>query len=252
VQFHSNATSPERNPFHFEAEPLLATFFAGKGDPTARAHHAVPRYPGFALESANGESRTARESSGRGHLAVGDYFSSRNAGDDLPQERKSRHPRARPRGPWPVPKDQRTCGIQAISRVQTVDISTGAWLGGSKSMKMPRPSPKAARLLADLCESDPRFEMKKMFGQPAAFVRGRICFGTFGPDFFVRLASNDCERALALPGARPFEPMAGRPMKGYIVLPPAILRDPAKTRKWIDSAAKFTLTLPPKTSKKDR
>ena len=131
-------------------------------------------------------------------------------------------------------------------------MSTGAWLGGPKLMRMPQPSPRAARLLANLCEGDPRFEVRKMFGQPAAFVRGRICFGTFGPDFFVRLASSDCERALALPGARPFEPMAGRPMRGYVVLPPAILKDPAKTQKWIDSAAEFVATLPPKPSKKDR
>jgi len=120
------------------------------------------------------------------------------------------------------------------------------------SMKMPKPSPEAARLLANLCQDDARFEVKKVFGHPAAFVGGNMCFGTFGPDFFVRLASRDCESALALPGARPFEPMAGRPMKGYVVLPATVLNNPTQTRHWIETAARFASSLPPKKAKKGR
>jgi TfoX-like protein len=113
-------------------------------------------------------------------------------------------------------------------------------------MKMPAPSPSAVRLLESLVDGDPRFEVRKVFGQPAAFVRGNMCLGVFGPDVFARLGEVDLVRARKIPGARPFEPMAGRPMRGYLVLPSSTWEDRTTGRDWVERAVKHVLSLPPK------
>lgn len=113
-------------------------------------------------------------------------------------------------------------------------------------MKMPSPSPDAVRLLESLVEGDDRFLVKKVFGQPAAFVCGNMCLGVFGPDVFARLGEADRTQAQQIPGVRPFEPMPGRPMTGYLVLPRTIWNDRKRRRDWVERAVKYTMSLPPK------
>ena len=85
-----------------------------------------------------------------------------------------------------------------------------------------------------------------MFGQPAAFANGNMCAGTFGSDLFVRLSTKDVETLSRVPGVRPFEPMPGRPMRQYLVLPPALLGKPARAREWVERSIEYALSLPPK------
>ena len=62
-----------------------------------------------------------------------------------------------------------------------------------------------------------------MFGYPAIFVGGNMCAGLFQDRMFARLPAPDAE---ALPGGvQPFEPMPGRPMKGYALIPDEVLAD---------------------------
>ena len=113
-------------------------------------------------------------------------------------------------------------------------------------MKMPRASPGAAKRLETLLAGDSRVEVRKMFGQPAAFVNGNMCAGTFGDDVFVRLDEKDVRALSKVRGVRHFEPMPGRPMKHYLVLPPALLKDRDQARKWVASSIEYVLSLPPK------
>ena len=70
-------------------------------------------------------------------------------------------------------------------------------------------------------------QRKPMFGYPALFLRGNMFAGTFGPKIVVRLG--EAERAKAARGgATPFEPMPGRAMKEYVVLPAAAKTPAAK------------------------
>jgi TfoX/Sxy family transcriptional regulator of competence genes len=119
-------------------------------------------------------------------------------------------------------------------------------------MKMPSPTPDAVRLLEGLVEGDDRLEVRKLFGQPAAFVRGNLCLGVFGGDVFARLSEADRARAQKLRGVRPFEPMPGRPMSGYLVLPKDTWKSPKARRDWVERAVQHTLTLPPKKSARVR
>lgn len=113
-------------------------------------------------------------------------------------------------------------------------------------MKMPTPSMEAARRLDKLLAGDHRVQVRKMFGQPAAFANGNMCVGAFGKDLFVRLGEADVRILSKVPGVRHFEPMPGRSMKQYLVLPPALLRKPAEARKWVARSIEYALTLPPK------
>ena len=109
---------------------------------------------------------------------------------------------------------------------------------------------KAPQGLVDLFEEslpdDPRIQRRKMFGYPSIFVGGNMCAGLFGERMFARLAPSDVDQ---LAEAKPFEPMAGRPMRGYVVVPDDVLADEAELAALIAKAVAFTASLPAKEKK---
>ena len=113
-------------------------------------------------------------------------------------------------------------------------------------MKLRPPSASATRRLAELTPSEPRVTVRKMFGQPAAFVNGNLFFGVFGADLFVRLSATGEANARKIEGSRPFEPMAGRPMRGYVILPESVWSRPPVARRWVARALEHAAQLPPK------
>jgi TfoX/Sxy family transcriptional regulator of competence genes len=103
-------------------------------------------------------------------------------------------------------------------------------------------------LFAEALPNDPRIERRKMFGYPAAFVNGHMMAGCFQDGMFARLSPSDmAERAAA--GWKPFEPMAGRPMKDYLGLPQEVLEDEAATAAILAKALSWTAAMPPKEKK---
>jgi TfoX/Sxy family transcriptional regulator of competence genes len=94
----------------------------------------------------------------------------------------------------------------------------------------------------------PEAPVRKMFGYPAAFVNGNMATGLHEANWFVRLPG-DAEAELRAAGGRPFEPMAGRPMRGYTVLPPSIVADEAALTAWVGRVVAYVATLPPKAAK---
>jgi hypothetical protein len=109
---------------------------------------------------------------------------------------------------------------------------------------------RSPQALIDLFEEslpdDAHVERRKMFGYPCIFVGRHMCAGLHQSAMFARLSPAD---AAALPGARPFEPMPGRPMAGYVLMPDAVLADEAALAALIAKAVAFTATLPPKEKK---
>jgi hypothetical protein len=92
----------------------------------------------------------------------------------------------------------------------------------------------------------PELGPRKMFGYPAAFVGGHLTTALHEDRWIVRLPADARAELLAVEGAVPFEPMPGRPMKEYVVLPPSVSGDPAAVAGWVDRAIAFVRTLPPK------
>jgi len=116
-------------------------------------------------------------------------------------------------------------------------------------MKMPKTAPEPLELFRKLVEGDARLAVKKVFGHPTAFVNGNMSFGVFGSDLFFRLSDADQKLAVQIPGTRPFEPMPGRPMRGYLVLPSPVLKKVPEARRWVERSVRHALSLPPKGTK---
>jgi hypothetical protein len=92
-----------------------------------------------------------------------------------------------------------------------------------------------------------------MFGQVAGFVRGQMTGGTFGDEVNMRLSEADrrefVERYGAA-GARVFEPMEGRPMKEFVVVPAAVRADAEALVGWMERSVAYTAGLPAKAKKR--
>jgi TfoX/Sxy family transcriptional regulator of competence genes len=98
-------------------------------------------------------------------------------------------------------------------------------------------------------------EKRKMFGHPVHFINGNMFAGVFGDDIFIRLREDDKRRLLAENDeVSMFEPIAGRPMREYVVLPESIHGDSQELNQWLERSFRFVRSLPPKEKKvgKDR
>lgn len=95
----------------------------------------------------------------------------------------------------------------------------------------------------------PIAQRRPMFGYPSLTVGGNMVTSLFRSSWVVRLGREELAEVLALDGASPFEPMPGRPMTGYAVLPPAVVADDAALRRWVEHAIAFGASLPAKTPK---
>jgi TfoX/Sxy family transcriptional regulator of competence genes len=86
---------------------------------------------------------------------------------------------------------------------------------------------------------------RQMFGYPAAFTKTQMFASLFQDKMILRLSSADRE-TLGREGARPFEPMPGRPMREYVVVPEVIRDSPSRLGKWLVKAQGYAASLPPK------
>ena len=87
-------------------------------------------------------------------------------------------------------------------------------------------------------------EEKKMFGGYCWMLHGNMLCGVEVGRFMFRVGKDLEAEALARPGARPMD-ITGRPMKGFVWVS-ADEALAAGLRSWIDLAAKYVRTLPPK------
>ena len=109
------------------------------------------------------------------------------------------------------------------------------------------PSPLAlAETFAACLPDQPAVVRRKMFGWPSAAIGGHMFASLHREAIVVRLPPAEMADLLALPGARPFEPMPGRAMTGYGVLPPELNADRPAVRDWIERAYRAAAALPPK------
>ena len=90
-----------------------------------------------------------------------------------------------------------------------------------------------------------------MFGYPAGFMGGNMVTGLHQESWIVRLG--EAERSpLAEQGWQTFSPMRGRPMREYVALPAAVAADPEAARSWVERAAAYGRSLPPKPPRTSR
>jgi TfoX/Sxy family transcriptional regulator of competence genes len=119
---------------------------------------------------------------------------------------------------------------------------------GSEMPKMPKPGEETKEFFRSVVPDAPDVTVRPMFGNLAAFVNGNMFTGLFGDGLFVRLSQAD-RAELETAGGDPFEPMPGRPMTGYTMLPGAWQRDHTRASGWTERALAFARGLPPKQPK---
>ncbi|HYH27384.1 MAG TPA: TfoX/Sxy family protein [Actinomycetota bacterium] len=115
--------------------------------------------------------------------------------------------------------------------------------------KMPKTAQASKEMFAELVPEHPRVATRAMFGGIAAFANGNMFSGFHGDDLFLRLPE-DAREELSAAGGSPFEPMPGRPMGEYVVVPRAWRDEPARLEEWFQRSMDWALTLPPKQPKK--
>lgn len=96
----------------------------------------------------------------------------------------------------------------------------------------------------------PGVTQRKMFGYPAAFVNGYLFAGLFENRLILKLPAEPRSELLKLPGAARFEPVPGRTMGEFVVVPPSFARNRARLKPWLESAYAYVKSFPPKTRKK--
>jgi TfoX/Sxy family transcriptional regulator of competence genes len=112
---------------------------------------------------------------------------------------------------------------------------------------MPRPTAEDLAAFDALLPDHPEVTRRPMFGNAAGFARGQMFLCLFGSAIAVRLDDAGRSELLSHPGAAPFVPIEGRPMKEYVVLPPDWTRDQRDT--WVERSLAYALSLPPKPAK---
>ena len=86
---------------------------------------------------------------------------------------------------------------------------------------------------------------KKMFGGLAFLINGNMSVGVHGNELIVRIAPEATDAALKEPGTRIFD-ITGRPMKGWLLVGGAGVKDPPSLTKWIRRGVDYASSLPKK------
>jgi TfoX/Sxy family transcriptional regulator of competence genes len=103
---------------------------------------------------------------------------------------------------------------------------------------------RLAARVRNLLAGDPALSERKMFGGLAFMLAGNMCCGIVDERLMLRIGADLAEQALERPHVQPMD-FTGRPMTGMVYVAPEGLRGKA-LRPWVEQAAGFARTLPPK------
>ncbi len=115
-------------------------------------------------------------------------------------------------------------------------------------MKMPKPSEAAKEKFSAIVPAEPAITLRPMFGNLAAFVNGNMFTGLFGEGLFVRLPDAEAD-AVIKKGGKPFEPVAGHRMGGYVMVWSDWQKRPDSVKPLIGRALTLTKAMPAKAKK---
>ena len=86
------------------------------------------------------------------------------------------------------------------------------------------------QVLAELQLRQSGIVSKKMFGSPSLMIGGKPFAGLRGEEMIFKLDGEAHAMAIALEGAKAFDPMGGRPMKAWVQV------EPEHSELWLDLA----------------
>jgi TfoX/Sxy family transcriptional regulator of competence genes len=115
-------------------------------------------------------------------------------------------------------------------------------------MKFEKADPEAVSMFDAIAPgAEVGVEKRKMFGYPCRFLNGNMFMGLHNNNMILRLSEKDRATFLKV-GGKVFEPVPGRVMREYMVVPNEMikLRD---VKVWIEKSLAFASSLPPKKKK---
>jgi TfoX/Sxy family transcriptional regulator of competence genes len=119
-------------------------------------------------------------------------------------------------------------------------------------MAWKKPSEELSQFLDERMASF-NVKKKKMFGCPVYFANDNMISGVFENDIFIRLSEQERKKISSESDeVMPFEPVKGRIMKEYVVLPDSLYNDPEKFYELLRSSYEYVSTLPSKQKKKKK
>jgi len=115
--------------------------------------------------------------------------------------------------------------------------------------KMPKSPPELVARFDAVTADFPEATRRLTFGYPCLYVGGNMVSGLFASRWHVKLGPEERQALEAIPGAAPFEPMPGRPMTGFTLMPRSVVDDDDEIHAWVGRAVRYGTTLPPKAPK---
>jgi len=117
-------------------------------------------------------------------------------------------------------------------------------------MKKWKPAPREAVAAFETATFGlPAAEPRKMFSYSCVFAKGNMFAGLHEAGMVLRLPEEQREEFLRLKDAKQFEPMPGRVMREYVVVPKVLLESPERLRAWVEKALAYVSSLPAKPKK---
>ena len=117
-------------------------------------------------------------------------------------------------------------------------------------MQFPKRDEATTKFFEKVVPAGPTVKIRPMFGHRAAFVNGNLFASTFGTQVVVRLDTAARESVLKEEGASIFEPVKGRKMREYVVLPDSWKKDSDRVRRLMTDSLRWASKLPPKAGRK--
>ena len=102
-----------------------------------------------------------------------------------------------------------------------------------------------AERIRSVLEARSDVDERRMFGGICFLVAGKMACGVMGDDLLVRVEPADAGALESEPGARRAD-MAGRPMKGWLLVAPEATADDGDLERWVRRGEEFAASLPPK------
>lgn len=97
---------------------------------------------------------------------------------------------------------------------------------------------------------DKNCNYRMMFGYPTYFFNGNMLVGVYGDKLFLRLSDVDIASIMKnCSGITAFEPMPGKAMKDYVVLPKNVYSNDRVFEEYLDKSIKYVSSLMPKAKK---
>ncbi len=105
--------------------------------------------------------------------------------------------------------------------------------------------PELVARFGELAALVPDATRRPMFGYPTCVLGGNMFMGLHQDRLILRLGEGDRRAFMESHAAELFEPMPGRPMKEYVVVP-ATLVDDSAVEDWVARAHAYAQSLPAK------